>query len=134
MGTSAPSLMPTTSAPTPVPTPNPTRTPIVTTSVGMSNINCTGFDAEIFNLAMDSLLSNSTFSDTTCTDGADNTLSARTEVATPRVHITQGENLLEHVQTVLGEAVSTGKFLSTIIDYATDGRRLGAGQRRLSSA
>merc|ERR1719267_505375 len=45
----APTLVPT-PAPTQVPTPVPTRTPIVSTQVGMSGLNCTGFDGAVFDL------------------------------------------------------------------------------------
>ena len=58
--------------PTPVPTPVPTRTPIVFTTIGLSGIACTDFDADVFRTGMDATIGtgDATFSNSTCVDDA----------------------------------------------------------------
>ena len=64
---------PTTPSPTPLPTPAPTRTPVVQVSLGVSGIDCDGFDQTVYDEACEAVLSNSTFEDATCAPYADGT-------------------------------------------------------------
>ena len=50
----------------------------------MAGITCDDFNATVFNLALDSIISNSTFSDATCADTS-NSVSVSLEVTVPLV-------------------------------------------------
>ena len=59
------SLVPTLSV---VPTLVPTRTPVTAVSVGISGIVCAAFNGTVFDRALESIVSNATFSEATCAD------------------------------------------------------------------
>ena len=81
----ATALLPTTAHPTPLPTPSPTRTPVVAVSLGIAGITCEDFNATVFNLAIDSIVQNSTFSDATCADVSTDVVVVSNEVTVPLV-------------------------------------------------
>ena len=98
--TPVPTPSPTTAAPTPVPTPAPTRTPIVVVTLGMSGVTCDDFDQTVYDLAMDAVVSNSTFGEADCATtatGDDAAISVTSEVTMPLVMIarTYGEGGLQ---------------------------------------
>jgi len=74
-----------TAVPTPVPTPSPTRTPIVAVSLGIAGITCDDFNATVFDLALDSIIQNSTFSDATCAAASSDSVLVSNEVTLPLV-------------------------------------------------
>ena len=93
-----------------MPTPNPTRTPIVVVTLGMSGITCDDFNQTVYDLAMDSVVSNSTFSEADCTTtatGSDPAVSVTSELTMPLVIIANtygdgsGESVMSHVTTLL---------------------------------
>ena len=59
------SLVPTLSV---VPTLVPTRTPVTAVSVGISGIVCAAFNGTVFDRALESIVSNATFSEAACAD------------------------------------------------------------------
>ena len=115
-----------------------TRVPVVNTQVGMSGLNCSGFSATIFAAALDMLIPNSTFSDSTCADTDAQKVEVATEVTTPRIYIVHGESLQEHVTHLLNESIVLGTFESTIQSLSSPSRRLDAtsseAHRRLTAA
>ena len=117
----------------------PTRTPVIGTQVAMSGLNCSGFSAAVFNAALDQLVANSTFGDSACADTGAQSIEVLTEVSTPRIHITHGATLQEHVTYILNASIATGTFESTIQALAASSRRLDApvsefARRQLTSA
>lgn len=107
----------------------------------MSGIQCVSFSVSIFTLAIDMLVPNSTFSDAICTDIDDDLITVYVEVQTARIYITEGNNLLEHVHTLLNASIVSGAFAAAIeaaVDSVTvsERRRLDVTDthRRLSSA
>ena len=122
---------PPTPAPTPTPTPAPTRTPITAVSVGVSGIACADFNATVFELALDSLVSNATFSDAACDDVGAGAVAVDNEVTVPLATAARAGHGSAHayVTDALEAAVSDGSFTAAIVHFAT---LLGA--RRLSMA
>jgi len=68
-----------------VPTPNPTRTPVVAVSLGIAGITCDDFNTTVFDLALDTILKNATFSDATCEDASSDSVLVSNEVTVPLV-------------------------------------------------
>ena len=81
--TSMPSPQPSTVFPTAAPTPSPTRTPIVAVSLGVEGITCYDFNATVFDLAIDSIVKNATFSDSACKGMPNNSVLVSNEVTLP---------------------------------------------------
>jgi hypothetical protein len=125
--TPAPTQMPT-QMPTPAPTPAPTRTPIVSVTMIMSGLQCDAFNATVFRLALDTVVSNGTFSDEVCTDVDSNRISISNEVTVPLFMVAKFEvlNIHEYVTNVLNESVAEGTLTISIRSFATE-----FGQRRL---
>ena len=82
---SLPTPVPTTAEPTPVPTPSPTRTPIVAVSLSIAGITCDDFNATVYDLAVEMVVKNATFSDSTCADVSSDSVLVSNEVTVPLV-------------------------------------------------
>ena len=111
--TPTPTQSPTTAVPTPLPTPNPTRQPIIAVSLSISGITCDSFDAVIYDLALDSVIANATFSDPACTDVTSDAVSVSNELSLPlAIAAKWGKSSVhEHVTDVLTAAVSEVRWV-----------------------
>ena len=98
----------------------------------MSGVTCDDFDQTVYDLAMDAVVSNSTFGEADCATtatGDDAAISVTSEVTMPLVLVARtygegsGESVQSHVARLLVEAVSTGAFTSSIQQFAADRRR-----------
>ena len=125
-----------------MPTPNPTRAPIVAVSLGMSGINCNQFDQGVYDLAMDAIVANATFSDAECANYTDGSLGVTvvSEVTMPLRIIANtyglgtGNSVHSHVSAILLDAVSTGAFTTAIQTFAARRRRLVISDERDGSS
>ena len=117
--TAVPTAVPTTAFPTPIPTPSPSRTPIVAVSMTILGINCNDFNATVFDNALDSIITNATFSDPVCTDVTSSSVSVSNEVTVPLV-IAAAFGVSVH-------EVSVGTYLSVLRCDS------GAAQKELAS-
>jgi len=119
-----------TSKPTFTPTPAPTRTPVVVTSVGLSGITCTEFDADIFESGMDTTIGegDATFDEILCADDS-SAVTITTEVTVDlaiALANPSATNVMEHIIDTLDAST----LETNIIAAASSRRRLG-GRRRL---
>ena len=124
-------------APTPAPTMAPTRTPIVGVSVGMAGLTCTEFDDDsgstVIVTVLDDIIPGSSFSDPTCSDPTDDSISVYLEVSAARFLWTASyDSMFSYVDTELTTVVSDGSFTAAIIAEAT--RRRLTWARRLGLA
>ena len=127
--TPTPTQTPTTAKPTHPPTPPPTRTPLVAVSLGMSGLSCEDFNATVFRLALDSVVSSASFFDEVCTDTTNDAISVTNLVEVPLAIVAQMDvvNVHEYVTNVLNESVATGTLTTSMRTFA-----IQLGQRRLN--
>ena len=115
--TPAPTTNPT-SVPTPIPTPSPTRTPIVLAVVGLAGINCSEFDAAVYNEALMTILSNATMSEADCVFTGDSTAESvelTSEITMPlAIGLEAGYTVMNYALSFLELSVSDGSFTAAI--------------------
>ena len=105
---------------------------MVAVTVGLDGISCADFDQTVYDSAMGDILTEATFSDATCEDGAadddaTSTVSLSTEVTIPLSVVYNDDNpdsVLAFVTNELTDAQSSGQFTTLIQSYAAgnDGR------------
>ena len=104
--------------PTPIPTPSPTRTPIVLAVVGLAGINCSEFDAAVYNEALMTILSNATMSEADCVFTGDSTAESvelTSEITMPlAIGLEAGYTVMNYVLSFLELSVSDGSFTAAI--------------------
>ena len=104
--------------PTPIPTPSPTRTPIVLAVVGLAGINCSEFDAAVYNEALMTILSNATMSEADCVFTGDSTAESvelTSEITMPlAIGLEAGYTVMDYVLSFLELSVSDGSFTAAI--------------------
>jgi len=92
--------------PTPLPTPSPTRTPIVALALSISGITCDDFNGTVFDLALDPIVTNATFTDPIREDATSDSVSIANEATVPLIIAASwGKSVHEHVTDVLNSSV-----------------------------
>jgi hypothetical protein len=92
--------------------------------VNIAGIDCTDFNQTIFNLALDYLIENATFSDSVCVDTGVSAVAITTEVAVLLFMAAEHGSILLYVQNTLEDTTNSstcGKkcFTSVLVGFAT---------------
>jgi len=95
----------------------------------MSGLSCEDFNATVFRLALDSVVSSASFFDEVCTDTTNDAISVTNLVEVPLAIVAQMDvvNVHEYVTNVLNESVATGTLTTSMRTFA-----IQLGQRRLN--